>query len=401
MGASSAKSIWSTTYVLLILISFFQSMGQNMMNTLVPLYTYQLGATAQVVGVVAGSFAVTALLMRPFVGPAFDSFSKKKLLMCSIGIITAATFFYSISGSIPALIATRLLHGVGMAVAVPITMTIVSETLPEEKLSSGISIYTLAFALSQCIGPFLGLWMAGEIGFEWTFRTTTASMVVAFLLAAALREKPNDQRKPYQLRLSRMISKKAIVPATIIGMLSISFSCIGSFIVIYGHLRGVSDIGICFTVYAVFLLATRPFYGKLADRIGVLCVIPIGLVSFAISLFVLGFSDSLVCFVVAAITGACGFGAVLPLLQSLSFACSPRCERGAASNTNCIGLDIGNLLGPVFGGAIVGQLCSAGLEEALAFSGMYLLSIIPIVISFGILFVNRKKLLESIMAAKL
>ena len=68
MGTSSAKSIWSTTYVLLVLISFFQSMGQNMMNTLVPLYTYQLGATAQIVGVVAGSFAVTALLMRPFVG---------------------------------------------------------------------------------------------------------------------------------------------------------------------------------------------------------------------------------------------------------------------------------------------------------------------------------------------
>lgn len=44
------------------------------------------------VGVVVSSFTLSALLVRPFAGPAFDSFSRKRLLLIAQGIICLSFF---------------------------------------------------------------------------------------------------------------------------------------------------------------------------------------------------------------------------------------------------------------------------------------------------------------------
>ena len=89
-------------------------MGQFMMNTLIPKYADHLGATASIVGLVSSMFAVTALAIRPLAGPAFDFFSKKKLLMLAIGVIALAFVGYSLSSSVQMVMVFRLLHGFGV-----------------------------------------------------------------------------------------------------------------------------------------------------------------------------------------------------------------------------------------------------------------------------------------------
>lgn len=96
-GSESNTNILSTTFVVLVFVNLAQSMGQQMMVAVVPLYAYDLGASASLVGAVVGAFAITALAVRPFAGPAFDSFSKKKMLCASFAVMAAATFFYGLS----------------------------------------------------------------------------------------------------------------------------------------------------------------------------------------------------------------------------------------------------------------------------------------------------------------
>mgnify|MGYP002626489779 FL=1 len=86
--ANKPDSIWSAAFVTLLVANFFQSMAAFMANTTIPLYIDALGASAGSVGIVVGAFAITALLIRPFSGPAFDSFSRKKLLMAAQGLLS-------------------------------------------------------------------------------------------------------------------------------------------------------------------------------------------------------------------------------------------------------------------------------------------------------------------------
>lgn len=393
-GKYREPGIWNITFIILMMISFFQTMGQMMMNVLIPLYVYDIGAPAQIVGMTVGAFAISAILVRPFIGPAFDAFNKKMILIISLLVIAVSTFLYSVATTVTAIFVIRLLHGAGLATSAALAQAMAADALPIQKMNSGISIFGLALAVSQAIGPIVGLTLLDFVGFQWAFRISALVIVGGLILACLIKEPGNHVRKPYQLKLDRMFSKGAVIPALMIALLSIPFSCINAFIVIYGNLLGIGGMGAYFAVYAGCLLATRPLFGSLSDKHGVQRTIPIGLCFFAISILALTFASDLPVFLLAAVMGACGYGAVIPLLQSLGFLCSPYDARGAASNTTFLGLDAGNLVGPTIGGMIVSLFIASGLPEAQSYNGMFFALIVPILITFIVFLMARKSILR-------
>ena len=393
-GKYREPGIWNITFIILMMISFFQTMGQMMMNVLIPLYVYDIGAPAQIVGMTVGAFAISAILVRPFIGPAFDAFNKKMILIISLLVIAVSTFLYSVVTTVTAIFVIRLLHGAGLATSAALAQAMAADALPIQKMNSGISIFGLALAVSQAIGPIVGLALLDFVGFQWAFRISALVIVGGLILACLIKEPGNHVRKPYQLKLDRMFSKGAVIPALMIALLSIPFSCINAFIVIYGNLLGIGGMGASCAVYAGCLLATRPLFGSLSDKHGVQRIIPIGLCFFVASILVLTLASNLPLFLLAAAVGACGYGAVIPLLQSLGFLCSPYDSRGAASNTTFLGLDAGNLVGPTIGGMIVSLFIASGLSEAQSYNGMFFVLIVPVLIAFIVFLMARKSVMR-------
>ena len=386
-------SIWSPAFAALLCMSFLMAMGQMTASTVLPLYMRDLGAATSVVGFVSGAFAVTAILVRPFVGPAFDSFSKKRLLLVAMALICVAMASYAVARSVPAVIAGRLVHGVGMGCTGPLGMAMVSEMLPRERMSSGIGIYTLAQASAQAVGPAFGIWLSGSMGFSATFTVTTCCMVGAFAVVALfVHDVDPVPRPPYRLSLSRAFDKSAIPLAAVIMLLVTAFACVGSFNAIYGGLRGVQGIGLYFTVYAGCLLITRPLFGRLADRLGTTALVVPGCLCFAAPFVLLSRAQTLPGFLLAAAVGACGFGVVTPLLQSEVFRRVGEERRGSAANTNDLGMDLGQLLGPWLGGHAVEAFEAAGTPEVDAYAHLWLVMLLPIAAGLAVyLTVGRRK----------
>lgn len=108
-GKPQRETVWSAPYIALMVTNFFQSMAAFMTNTTLPVYLDALGAATSMVGIVIGAFAITALLVCPFAGPAFDSFSRKRLLLGAQTVIAVSLVGYGVVGSIPGLFCVRLL----------------------------------------------------------------------------------------------------------------------------------------------------------------------------------------------------------------------------------------------------------------------------------------------------
>ena len=222
---------------------------------------------ACIVGIVVGAFAITALLIRPFAGPAFDSFSRKRLLMIAQGINAVAFVLYGIVGSVPAFIAVRLLHGIGIGCSGPLAMSLVSEYLPLGKFATGISVYSLAQTFAQVIGPGTGLWLIDVIGFQGTYLIAAALLIASVASISRVVEIPRE-RPPYQLKLGRMFAREAVDKALVIMLFAVAFGGTTSYLVLYGTKLGIDNLGLYFVVYALCLLVTRPLYGRLADTFG-------------------------------------------------------------------------------------------------------------------------------------
>ena len=370
------ESIWSFPYIALMVVNLFQSMAAFMANTTLPVYADALGASPSVVGIVVSSFSVTALLIRPFAGPAFDSFSRKRLLMASQCIICACMFLYGVVNSLQGLVIVRLVHGIGIGCSGPLAMSLVSEFLPESRFASGISIYALAQSFAQVVGPAAGLYLVDAIGFSPSYFLAAGCLLVAICGVGLIRE-PYRERLRYELKLNRMFAPEAVGKGVALMLLATSFSCMGAYVVLYGYSVGVSQMGVFFIVYAFCLLGTRPLFGSMADRFGAPRVLLVGITFFAASYVAFAAADNLATFIIAAILGSAGFGCCGPLLQSAALASVPPSRRGAASNTAFTGLDLGMLIGPIIGGMVIEAATPILGSQPEAYSLMWLAMLIP------------------------
>lgn len=390
-GTAKSGSIWSKGFIIILLVNFCHQMGQQMMNTLVPKYAYSLGATTYLVGLVSTAFAVSSLVARPFTSPAFDSFSKKKLLIISLAGIFVVFSGYGLSRNYGMIITFRLLHGACVGCVAPLSLAIAGDNLPDESMGSGIGIFSLCQAVGQAIGPNLGLNLSKAIGYPKTFFLGAGVMLLSIILAFFIIEAPR-KRDPYKITFDKIIEKDSLHPAVLLFFIMIAYTCIGSYLAIFGDLLGIDNIGLYFSVYAVFLLVSRPLSGKMIDKYGYGKVLIPGLLFFALSFVIIGFSRNLISFLAAAVVNAFGYGVCYPAVQSLSISCANKNKRGAAASTSYLGADCSMLVGPFFAGLLVDSTEKIGLNKIQGYSLMFCLMTVPILIGLLYFLLFRKKI---------
>ncbi|MDR2434523.1 MAG: MFS transporter [Treponema sp.] len=377
---SNPPKIWNLTFISIFIANMLLYLGQAMSNSILPLYADSLNAPSAVIGIVASSYAITALVFKLISAPAIDTFNRKYILAAAFFFMAVAFIGFSFSKTMPALIFFRLLQGTGQAFTATCCLALASDTLPREKLGAGIGYFSLAQAIMQAFGPTVGLKLKDMIGFSMTFVTGASAMALAVLFALSLKISFTKTKKFY-FSLNSIIAKEAIIPAILLFFLATSFMTITSFVAIFGKETVGSNIGYFFTVYALTMLVTRPLVGKLADKFGYVKVMLPMMILFALSLIIISFSSSLPQFMVAAFLNAFGYGGCGPAIQSLCMKRVPKERRGAGSCTSYIGMDLGSLLGPVIAGTVAGKL---------GYVSMWRIMIIPILTAVFLVFLFRQ-----------
>lgn len=378
----SGDKIWNPLFINVFIINFMAHICLYAMNTLTGKYADSLGAAAAMVGFASSAFAITALVFKMVSAPAIDTFNRKYVLMGSLAVLLLSFMGYTISSNVPMLVVSRLLQGVGMAFTTTCCLTIASDSLPHQKMSSGVGIFALGTALAQSIAPTVGLELMGLLGYNKAFFVFTVIMLAALLYAATMRI-DFTRTKSFKLSLGSMVAKEAIPPACIIFLLSFAYCNINAFLVLYAETRGINaNIGYFFTVYALTMLLTRPMIGRLADKFGTIRVVIPGFCCFILSFLLISNAASLPMFLIAAFISAFGYGGCTPAIQAVAMKSVPKQRRGAASCTSYIGTDLGH-----FGAVLAGILI-----ERFGYASMWRLMTIPVFMAMAVAFAFRKRI---------
>ena len=135
-------------------------------------------------------------------------------------------------------------------------------------------------------------------------------------------------------------------------------------------------------MYAIVVLLTRPWVGKVFDRLGANIVIYPAMFIFAIGLVVLSRFHSAAAFLVSGALVGLGNGTLFSCLQALAIKVSPAENRGVATSTYFILFDIGNSLGCTILGGVALQF---------SYSAMYLFGSMIIVFSAFLYYLFQTK----------
>lgn len=376
--------IWNAVFVKVFIINMMSQYDVYSMNTLSAPYANSLGAAATIVGLVSSLFALTAMIFKLVSAPAIDAFNRKTVLIFSLWIMLVSFVGYSFSITIPMLMLSRLLTGVGLAFVPTCCIAIASDALPEGKMSTGIGFFALGTVVTQAVAPAVGLKLVNTVGYNKTFAIFAGMMVVTMIYAATI----NIDFRPvnrFKVSLHSIFAEEVIVPTVILMLMNMVFCNVNAFLVLFGEHEGVDStrIGYFFTILAATMVFSRPMIGKLADTYGSGTIVIVSMICFAASFLTISNSRTLPMFLLSGFLSAFGYAGSQPALMAVCMKSVPMQRRGAAGCTSYIGQDIGNLAGPVLAGAIV---------EKLGYVSMWRLMIAPIGIAMLVAILFRRRI---------
>lgn len=388
-------TIWNVMFISTFVANMTMQLSQQMSNSQLSLYAKSLGSPADQIGSLMSMFAVTALIFRFISGPAMNSFNRKYLLCMAMSLMTIAYLGFSFAPKISAVIGVetinilkcfRLIQGIGNAFGNSCCLTIVSDVLPKDKFTTGMSYYACAQVVSQSIGPTVGVFLRDTFGYEKTYIIVACFMIFSIIFTLLSVKLAPRNNIPFSLKLNNMIAKEAFVPAGITFLVALGFTSINAFLLVYADEKGIEGASLFFTVYALSMLITRPIVGKLTDKYGFVRIAVPAILLTSISLILIGVSNNLFMLLFAAFVNSCGYGAVQPALQSLCMKSVVPERRGSASSTNYIGMDTATIIGPTVCGIIAKQLGYTPI--------MWATMAVPCVLGSLFILVMRKRIVQ-------
>ena len=199
-----------------------------------------------------------------------------------------------------------------------LALTMVSESVPPEKLASGIGVYGLSSVLATAAGPGIGLAIVERFGYRAAFLFSAALLIAAMLLS--LRMKPKTDREyKVKFHLNNIVSRQALMPAFVMFMSCVARAGFTTFLVVLvTDVRQIGGISTYYVINALALMASRPLMGKISDKKGLHVTMGISFVLFTLNLIAVAFCNSTPVLYLAAVLNAFGFGATQPAAQALS-----------------------------------------------------------------------------------
>lgn len=151
-------------------LGFFMSMMDSMIVTTastairadfhISVYTLQWALNAY-------NITIAAVLL---VGVALgDKFGRRKIYNLGILTFTIGSVFCALSPNIDLLIISRIIQGVGASVMTPMSMAILTNSIPASERGKALGIWSGIGGLALIIGPSLGGLIVSQLAWQWIF----------------------------------------------------------------------------------------------------------------------------------------------------------------------------------------------------------------------------------------
>jgi MFS family permease len=357
-------------FLIVTLATFAYFLGLGSLLPTLPKYVEdELGGNGFDVGLVVGSFAVSAAIVRPWAGRIGDRYGRRILLSGGALLVGLTTLAYTQVDAVPALVALRLLTGLGEAAVFVGAATATQDMAPAHRRGEAASYFSVALYSGLALGPALGEHLADTSGYHRVWLVAGGSSLVAALLGLGT----PHVAAPDAARPTTLLHRAALGPGLVLMLGLIPFTGFAAFLAVYGPDIGLHDTGPVFFAYAGMVLGIRIFGAKLPDRLGWQRASTIALASVAFGAVTIAAWASVAAVWVAAASLSIGMSLLYPALFSAALEDVPDHERSQAVGTFSLFFDLSQGVGAPLLGLVValtserGAFAVAGLVAAGGF----------------------------------
>lgn len=373
-GESIFVELWKRNLYSLWTTEFLAVLGMALVLPFLPFYIRELGVTeAEAVKRWSGLVYAAPFFLATFTGPLWgwlgDRYGRRIMLIRAVFGFAVTSFLMAFARDVVQLFILRLLMG-GVAGFIAATLAIVATTTPREHMGYAMGVLQTSMITAGVIGPFIGGFLADQIGYRNIFFLTggfgfLAGMLVIFLVRETQRPKEESQApglfSNYRFVFTSPILSSIFACGLAVQLAIMAVQPVLSLFVerLWSSPENLATIaGAVFAVTGFSSLLAAPYWGRRGDRLGYRKILAVTLLGTGISYAPQGLATGVYQLIILRFVQGLFVGGIFPALYTLTSLHTPEERRGGVLGITRSGLLIGNVLGPISGGflaALVGM----------------------------------------------
>ena len=180
------------TMTALMLTMFLAALDQTIVSTALPRITSELNGLAQLSWVVT-AYLLASTASTPIWGKISDLYGRKIMLQAAIVIFLIGSLLAGASQSMPMLIITRGIQGLGGGGLMVLVMAVIADIIPPRDRGKFTGLFGGVFAIASVAGPLLGGFFVDFGGWRWIFYINIPIGIAAFLVITYVLQVPKKR----------------------------------------------------------------------------------------------------------------------------------------------------------------------------------------------------------------
>ena len=396
---------------------FMIMLDNTVVNVALPSIQRDLGIGLSELEWMVNAYALTFAVLMLSGGKLADFFGRRRVFLIGLAIFTLSSLACGLATTGGTLIGARMLQGVGAAIMMPATLSIISATFPPHQRGMAIGIWAGVSAMALAIGPLIGGLITEHINWSWIFFLNVPIGVLGIVVSALVIDESRDTSADQRLDIPGLLASAvalfaltfALIEANaygwgdpvILGLFVLSAVAFAAFVWLELHQRSpmldlslfrsstfaganvvallvtlamfgvfffmsiymqnvlgysATKTGAAFLPMTVLIILIAPAAGKFSDRIGSRWLMTAGMTCLTVALVIfsrLGLDSGFWDIAPGLVVGGLGMGLVMTPLTAAALGSVPVAKSGVGSGVLNTFRQVGGALGIAVMGAIV------------------------------------------------
>src|SRR5262245_813626 len=149
--------------------TFMEVLDTTVVNVSLPHIAGSLSASIDEATWALTSYLVANAIILPMTGWLASTFGRKRLLMLSVGGLTASSFLVGLAPTLGMLIVFRILQGATGGCLQPLSQAVLLESFAPKDRGKAMGFWALGIVVAPILGPVLGGWLTDNYSWRWIF----------------------------------------------------------------------------------------------------------------------------------------------------------------------------------------------------------------------------------------
>ena len=165
--SDKARMLWA--FAITSIALFMTTLDNLVVTTALPVIRHDLHASLQGLEWTVNAYTLTFAVLLLTGAALGDRFGRRRLFAIGLAIFTGASALAALAGSANELIAARAIQGLGGAIVLPLTLTILSAAVPAKRRGLALGAWGGIGGLAVALGPLVGGAIVQGISWQWIF----------------------------------------------------------------------------------------------------------------------------------------------------------------------------------------------------------------------------------------